>query len=183
MQFLLILLILLFDYICICYEEVAAVVSFADGFLPAPRLTLKYQPAEFLALRANGGRGIRRANPVTDNFGILSTGKAIGGSLTERPLEDSWTFGGNATVHFTENTYLSLDFFRTQFNRQLLAYREDASAISLYSLDGHESWSKTYQGDFSTEPVERLTFTLTARYTDARACSCHLWFRPRYGTG
>ena len=152
------------------FTAIAGVAGvFSDGFLPAPRLTLKYQPAEFLVLRANGGRGIRRANPVTDNFGILSTGKAISGSLTERPLEDSWTFGGNATVHFTESTYLSLDFFRTQFNRQLLAYREDASAISLYSLDGHESWSNTYQADFSTEPVERLTFTLTARYTDARA--------------
>lgn len=142
---------------------------FAGGFFPAPRLTVKYQPFRALVLRANGGRGLRRANPLPDNIGILSTGKFIDGNLSDRPLEDSWTYGGNATLYFTESTYLSLDFFRTQFTRQLLLDREDAMNIRFYDLDGHASWSNTWQADFSAEPVERLTFTLTARYTDARA--------------
>ena len=142
---------------------------FSGEFLPVPRLTLKYQPFEVLVLRANGGRGIRRANPLADNIGILSTGKAISGDLTSRPLEDSWTFGGNATLHFSETTYLSLDFFRTQFTQQLLLDRESSTDIRFYLLDGHESWSNTFQADFSTEPVDRLSFTLTGRYTDARA--------------
>lgn len=142
---------------------------FSGEFLPVPRLTLKYQPFEVLVLRANGGRGIRRANPLSDHIGILSTGKAISGDLTSRPLEDSWTFGGNATLHFSGTTYLSLDFFRTQFTQQLLLDRESATDIRFYLLDGHESWSNTFQADFSTEPVERLSFTLTGRYTDACA--------------
>ena len=148
---------------------IAGVFLGADGFRPAPRLTLKYQPVEAIVLRANGGRGLRRANPVVDNFGLLSTGKTLAGDFASRPLEDSWTFGGNATVYFTEATYLSLDFFRTHFSQQLLADREHPGTITLYSLDGHPSWSNNYQADFNTEPVERLTFTLTARYTDARA--------------
>ena len=138
-------------------------------FRPVPRLTMKYQPVDALVLRANGGRGVRRANPVVDNFGILSTGKDLLGNFTERLVEDSWTFGGNATINFTEKTYLSVDFFRTQFTQQLLAYREGASSILLYNLDGHESFSNNYQLDFSTEPVERLSLNFTARYTDARA--------------
>ena len=142
---------------------------FSGEFLPVPRLTLKYQPFEVLVLRANGGRGIRRANPLSDHIGILSTGKAISGDLTSRPMEDSWTFGGNATLHFSETTYLSLDFFRTQFTQQLLLDRESATDIRFYLLGGHESWSNTFQADFSTEPVERLSFTLTGRYTDACA--------------
>ena len=142
---------------------------FSGEFLPVPRLTLKYQPFEVLVLRANGGRGIRRANPLSDHIGILSTGKAISGNLTSRPQEDSWTFGGNATLHFSETTYLSLDFFRTQFTQQLLLDRESATDIRFYLLGGHESWSNTFQADFSTEPVERLSFTLTGRYTDACA--------------
>ena len=149
---------------------IAGVAGYVDkAFYPVPRLTLKYQPLDFLVIRANGGRGIRRANPISDNFGILSTGKTINGDLTSRPLEDSWTFGGNITLHFTETTYLSFDYFRTQFTQQLLLDRENATEISFYTLDGHKSWSNTFQADFSTEPVERLTFTLTARYTDARA--------------
>ena len=152
------------------FSAIAGIAGvFAGDFFPAPRLTLKYQPFEALVLRANGGRGLRRANPVTDNIGILSTGKYIRGNLTDRPLEDSWTYGGNATVYITENTYLSLDFFRTRFTQQLLLDREDALEIQLYTLDGHVSRSNTWQADFFTEPVERLTFTLTARYTDARA--------------
>ena len=142
--------------------------SFTGAFHPVPRLTIKYQPFEALVLRANGGRGIRRTNPLADTFGILSTGKIISGDLTSRPLEDSWTFGGNATLYFTESTFLSLDFFRTQFTQQLLLDHESATDIRFYPLDSHESWSNTFQVDFSMEPVERLSFTLTGRYTDAR---------------
>ena len=140
----------------------------SDGFRPAPRLTLKYQPFKTLVLRANGGRGLRRANPIADNIGILSTGKTLSGMWTERLLEDSWTYGGNVTFFFTEMTSLSLDFFRTQFMHQLLLDREGASSIGMYCLDGQPSWSNNYQADFSTEPLERLTFTITARYTDAK---------------
>lgn len=139
------------------------------GVFPVPRLTLKYQPVEALVLRANGGRGLRHAHPIVDNIGILSTGKTLSGDLTARELEDAWTFGGNATLYFGENAYLSLDYFRTQFVRQLLLDREAADAISFYTLDGHPSWSDNIQLDFSIEPVEKLTLTLTGRYTNARA--------------
>ena len=148
---------------------VAGVFLGGDGFRPAPRLTLKYKPHEILVLRANGGRGIRRANPIVDNFGLLSTGKTLVGDFASRPVEDAWTYGGNATAYFSEETWLSLDFFRTQFSQQLLPDRESPGVITLYSLDGHPSWSNNYQADFNTEPVEGLSFSLTARYTDARA--------------
>lgn len=136
---------------------------------PAPRITVRYQPFDALVLRANGGRGVRLNNPIVDNIGILSTGKRFSPDALERTWEDSWTYGGNATVYFSENTYLSMDFFRTRFVRQLLLDRESAGEIVPYTLDGQESWSNNYQIDISTEPVERLTFALTARYTDARA--------------
>ena len=155
-------------------ERFSAIASFAgvfpdgEGFRPVPRLTLKYQPFEALVLRANAGRGLRRANPLPDNFGVLSTGKTFSGAWTDHLLEDSWTFGGNATLYFTEKTSLSLDFFRTQFSQQLLLFRESPAVIYTYPLDGRTSRTNNYQLDFSTEPVERLTFTITARYTDAR---------------
>ena len=139
-----------------------------EGFRPVPRLTLKYQLFDNLILRANAGRGLRRANPIVDNIGILSTGKLLSGMWTDRLTEDSWTFGGNATLYFSERTSLSLDFFRTDFTQQLLLDRESPASITMYYLDGHQSRSDNYQADFSTEPIERLSFTITARYTDAR---------------
>ena len=149
--------------------DLAGVFDGGEPFRLAPRLTLKWQPTEWLVLRGNGGRGLRRANPITDNLGIMSTGKDISGNLVSRPLEDSWTYGGNATVNFTDKTYLSLDFFRTSFTRQLLLDRESPDIILFYDLDGHLSRSNNFQLDFSTEPVERLTFTVTGRLSDAVA--------------
>ena len=145
-------------------------VSVADRFhiFPSPRLTVKYQPFDALVLRANGGRGVRWANPIADNFSIFSTGKTFIGNINGFTWEDSWTYGGNATLYFSDNTYLSVDFFRTRFFQQQLLDRETDREIVFYNLDGNESWSNTLQADFSTEPVERLSFTLTARYTDAR---------------
>ena len=139
------------------------------GLYPVPRLTVKYQPVESLVFRLNGGRGVRFSHPVPDNIGILSTGKRILGDLTERTLEDAWTFGGNATFYFGENSYLSLDYFQTRFVSALLADREAKDAIALYMLDGQSAWSQNIQADFNIEPIDRLTLTLTGRFTDARA--------------
>ena len=139
------------------------------GFYPVPRLTLKYQPAEALVIRLNGGRGVRFSHPVTDNIGILSTGKQILGDLSLRVPEDAWTFGGNATFYAGESTYLSLDYFRTRFTQALLSDRESASHITLYTLDGRYAMSQNLQADFGIEPADRLSLTLTGRYTDARA--------------
>ena len=158
------------------HEEKLAVIAGLSGtviphagFYPVPRLTVKYQPTESLIFRLNGGRGVRFSHPVPDNIGILSTGKRLLGDLSKRTLEDAWTFGGNATFYFNESTYLSVDYFQTRFVSAFLADRESATAILLYALDGHEAWSRNIQLDFNVEPVERLTFTLTGRYTDARA--------------
>ena len=148
---------------------VAGVYVGGGAWRVAPRMTLKYQPFEALVLRANGGRGLRRAHPVVDNFGVLATGKTLSGSFTERILEDAWTYGGNVSYYFSESTYLSADFFRTRFTNQLLANREAPTGIFLYALDGNLSYSNSFQLDFSAEPLSGLTLSLTARYTDARA--------------
>lgn len=155
-------------------EDLSVVAGFSGtvvpdhGFYPVPRLTLKYQPAEQLVLRLNGGRGLRFTHPVADNIGILSTGKTLVGDLSKRLLEDAWIFGGNATFYFEESTYLSLDYFQTEFSSAMFTDRE-TSRIILYDLSGHRAWSRNFQADFSIEPLSRLSLTLTGRYTDAKA--------------
>ena len=145
------------------------------GFKLSPRLTLKYEPVEGLALRANGGRGLRYSHPLTDHIGVFSTAKTLQWNFTGHPLEDAWTFGGNATVHFPiagREASVSFDYFRTQFTQQVVVdYERFANTISLYqlkSLTDGRSFTDSYQLDFSCEPVERFTVSLTARYTNAR---------------
>ena len=168
----------------------------SDGrFRISPRLTVKYNPTENLVLRLNGGRGLRYACPLSDNIGVLSTGKEIySGQMISHPLEDAWIAGGNVTWYlpFLEdsNAYLSFDYFRTQFLNQLMVdyhyYKTINNSgipdrIGIYTSD-ERSYTNTFQLDFSVEPVKRFTVTATFRYTDAKATYKSTGFGERFMT-
>ncbi len=142
-----------------------------EGVKLSPRLTIKYAPVESVVLRANMGRGIRYSTPLIDNIGVLSTSKTLVGSITEHPLEESWTMGGSLTWYlpFSEGsrTYLSFDYFRTEFSSQMVADYDMAPGVISFYVTPH-SYTDNFQVDFSAEPIERFTVTLTGRYTDAR---------------
>lgn len=151
-----------------------------NGFKVAPRVTLKYSPAEWLVARVNGGRGLRYADPVADNIGVMSTHSWLKGDCMERLLEDSWTFGGNVTFYLPfgvdpSKTYISFDYFRTQFVRQSMVDYEvpgvdvnGGREIWFFDSDGRRSYSDNWQVDFNVEPFDRFTVALTGRYTNAR---------------
>lgn len=147
------------------------------GVHVSPRLTLKWTPEEHLVFRANGGRGLRYSTPLIDNIGVLSTGKLLQGGFMEHPLEESWTYGGNATWYLpfdkSDKTYLSFDYFGTRFVKQMLV-DYTSTGIEFYSLaPGMFSYTNNYQLDFSSEPFRGFTVTLTGRYTDARQSLKH----------
>ena len=138
----------------------------------SPRVTLKYMPIEDIVIRANGGRGVRYATPLIDNIGVFSTGKTFVGDYNNHILEDAWTFGGNITYYLpfgtSSNTYISFDYFKTQFTQQMVVdYEHIANAIDFYALDGNRSFTDNYQLDFSIDPIERFNITVTCRYTNA----------------
>ncbi len=141
------------------------------GWLFAPRANLKYAFMEKLILRASGGRGFRSSNVIADNLGMLSTGRDIRID-NNLDIEDAWTYGANLTSYFSlgfgEDASLSFDYFRTDFNKQIIVDQErDMRYVWLYNLDGR-SFTNTYQLDFTVEPIERFTILATFRYTDAR---------------
>ena len=160
-------------------DKFSAIVSLrgdwysGNGLRFSPRLTLKWIPWEQLVLRANGGRGLRYSLPFIDNIGVFSTTKNIKGDYMGHPLEDAWTFGGNATWYLpfddSQKTYLSLDYFGTRFVDQMMVGYTD-SFIEFSRLDtstGH-SYTNNLQLDFGAEPFRGFTVTLTGRLTDAR---------------
>ena len=130
-------------------------------------------PVDEIVIRANGGRGLRYSTPLVDNIGVFSTGKEYVGAFDQHILEDAWTMGGNITYYMpfgaSSNTYLSFDYFRTQFAQQMVVdYEYGMNEIHFYALDGKRSYTDNYQVDFSVDPVERFNITATFRYTDAR---------------
>jgi hypothetical protein len=143
---------------------------YGEGFKVSPRATIKYMPIDEIVIRANGGRGLRYSTPLVDNIGVLSTGKEFLGAYNDHILEDAWTFGGNITYYMpfgaSSNTYLSFDYFRTQFAQQMVVdYGQ--TYIDFYALDGRTAFTDNYQIDFSVDPVERFNITATFRYTNA----------------
>ena len=144
---------------------------YKQGFKVSPRVTLKYMPVDEVVIRANGGRGLRYSTPLVDNIGVFSTGKAFVGSYNDHILEDAWTFGGNFTYYIpvgaTSNTYVSFDYFRTQFAQQMVV-DYGATQIDFYALDGRTAFTDNYQLDFSIDPIERFNITATFRYTNAK---------------
>ena len=146
---------------------------YGQGFKVSPRTTIKYMPVDEIVIRANGGRGLRYSTPLVDNIGVFSTGKLFTGSYNDHILEDAWTFGGNITYYMpfgaSSNTYISFDYFRTQFAQQMVVdYEQQLNTIDFYALDGRKSFTDNYQIDFSVDPVERFNITATFRYTNAK---------------
>ena len=147
--------------------------SSLHGWLFAPRANIRWAPAEWVTLRALGGRGYRTANVFTDNLGIFSTDKSFSLPQDLNLLEDAWTWGGNVTFYLPfgaedTETYLSFDYFHNDFNKQVIVDPEiDPDVIHFYNLDG-PSYTNTWQADFSVNPLERFNITATFRYTDAK---------------
>ena len=144
-----------------------------QGFKVSPRATIKYMPVDEIVIRANGGRGLRYSTPLVDNIGVFSTSKTFFGAYNKHILEDAWTFGGNITYYMpfgaSSNTYLSFDYFRTQFAQQMVVdYEYGMNQINFYALDGRRSYTDNYQIDFSVDPIERFNITATFRYTNAK---------------
>lgn len=141
------------------------------GWMFTPRANVKWDITDKLTFRASGGRGYRSPNPVSDNMGMLATGRQI---VIDQNLkmEDAWTYGASVVKYFTlfsdQRASLSLDAFRTEFNNQLIVDQEySTSMVSIYNLDGR-SYTNSLQIDLNVSPVERFSVFLTYRYTDAK---------------
>ncbi len=149
------------------------------GWLFAPRANVKWSLAENIVLRALGGRGYRTADLVTDNLGMMSTGYRLSVANDLNLLEDAWTFGANATFYLPfgaedSDTYLSFDYFRNDFNHQVIVDpNRSPGEVLFYDMDsldeGAQSYTNTWQADFSVDPFERFNIIATFRCTDAKA--------------
>ena len=154
--------------------------AFYDRFLFTPRGHLRWNITPLLALRLSAGLGYRSTNIITDNIGILATGRKLvfnDGNYTPGwfrefdRMEEALTMGGSLTQTFSlagyENATLSFDYFRTEFDNAVVVDQEwDPTLINIYNTDG-KSYTDTYQIDFSWTPAERLDIFATFRYTDS----------------
>ncbi|MCM1151527.1 MAG: TonB-dependent receptor [Alistipes sp.] len=157
--------------------------DYYDKFYFTPRGHVKWNITPTTTLRASAGLGYRSTNVITDNIGMLATGRrilfdgAMSGTEGEAAfkaldrMEKALTAGGSLTQTFSalgrDNLTLSFDYFRTQFYNSVVADQEwNPQYIDVYATRGR-SYTDTYQIDLSWTPVERLDIFATFRYTDS----------------
>lgn len=140
------------------------------GFF-TPRLHLKYDIFKDCTLRGSVGRGWRAPHPIIENMRYLSSARRL---LIDEFLkaEIAWNYGVSFIKTLTTDEdlthRLSLDFYRTDFENQLVVdpqqnYRE----VHFYNLQG-KSFANSAQIELYSEPFEGFDFTLAYRFNDTR---------------
>lgn len=149
--------------------------------LITPRAHLKWSITPRTTLRASAGMGYRTSNIITDNMGILATGRHIlinSGELSQKSydslykIEETLTAGASLTQTFTlgrdNSASLSLDFFHTRFFNSVIADTEwNPTYVNIYSSH-KRAVTDNLQIDFNWAPIERFDVLLTFRHTSSR---------------
>ncbi len=144
------------------------------GAFVTPRLHLRYAPTEKLVFRVAGGRGQRTATVIAENSGILATSREIVvmGDGSNKPYgldrEIAWNYGGSITQSFTldyRDGALSVEFYRTDFENQIVLDLENPRQAVFYNLKG-KSYSNSFQTQVDYELIKRLDVRLAYRWYD-----------------
>lgn len=135
-----------------------------------PRMHLKYDLTPQSHLRLAAGKGWRVPNPFAENFGMLVNSRTV--QVLDRQFrpEESWNYGASLTNDLTvfgnPGTFV-LDFYRTDFQNQLIVDMENAEYVRFYNLRG-KSYSNSFQAELNLEPVKRLEVKAAYRWFDVQ---------------
>ena len=136
-----------------------------------PRVHAKYALNEWLDLRLTGGKGWRVPNYMIDNISLLANSRTWIAPQQVLP-EISWNVGGSFAQRFKlfgQEGSLTLDFYHTNFERQLVVDRdENLTEIRFKNLEGR-SFSNSFQAELAFSPVNRLDIRFAYKYLDVRA--------------
>ena len=146
------------------------------GLWNTPRVHLRYELTENTILRLSGGKGTRTPILFTDHWSNFISSRKVFLSDTTNPWlglkpEKAWNYGLSLQQEFNFNQRqgnLILDFFRTNFENQLIVDR-DANSLFLkfYNLNG-KSFSHAFQAAFEAEILKGLEMRLAYKWYDVR---------------
>ena len=131
-----------------------------------PRLNMKYNPTEDMAIRFSAGKAFRIANVFVENASFLASNRMI--SLDELSPEIAWNYGMNITYCFRlfgrEGT-INADAYRTEFENQIVVDIEKQNELAFYNLDG-VSYANSMQLDLAYELFNRFDVKMAYKIND-----------------
>ena len=145
------------------------------GTFVTPRFHARYTPWEKSALRFSFGRGKRAASIFAENQRLFASSRIIniqnsGGNIYGLNPEIAWNYGISFLQGFQlfkRKADINIDFYRTDFQNQVVVDYETPTEINFYNLDG-ESFANSFQVEFSYTPLERLDLKLAYKYYDVK---------------
>ena len=140
--------------------------------LITPRAHAKWNITPTTVLRGSAGLGHRPTDIVTDNIGIMATGRIINIDSRVDRMETALTAGGSLSQSITTfapgDMTISVDYFYTQiFNTVVVDQEGNPWTIDIYNNYG-PSRTHTAQIDLTWTPIQRFDIFATFRYTDSR---------------
>ena len=145
------------------------------GFFVTPRLHLRYTPWDRSAFRVSIGRGKRSANIFMENQRLFSSSRQIniqdaGGKIYGLDPEIAWNYGVSYLQGFNlfnRKADIALDFYRTDFQNQVVVDWENPFEINFYNLDG-KSYANSFQFEFNYNAFEGFDLRTAYKYYDIK---------------
>ncbi|PVW17055.1 TonB-dependent receptor [Marixanthomonas spongiae] len=146
------------------------------GLFVTPRLHVKYTPWDKSAFRVSVGRGKRSANIFAENQSLFSTSRAIDittsaeGAIYGLEPEIAWNYGVSYLQGFNlfgNKADVTVDFYRTDFQNQVVVDWENPQEINFYNLKD-ESSANSFQTEFNYNLFEGFDARLAYKYYDIK---------------
>ncbi|MBW8362409.1 MAG: TonB-dependent receptor [Kaistella sp.] len=142
-----------------------------------PRLNFKYDFTPKTIVRLSAGRGFRTANVFAENQQYFASNRKIeilgnGGEIYHLKPEIAWNYGISLQQEFklfSKKATLVADFFRTDFQDQVLADLDvSPQKIVFYNLAG-KSFANSFQTQLDFSVIKNLEFRMAYKYYDVQA--------------
>lgn len=142
-----------------------------------PRLNFKYDITPATILRLSAGRGFRTANIFAENQAYLVSNRSIkilpsGGTIYGLKPEVAWNYGASLQQEmklFGRKSTIVADFFRTEFQNQVLTDLDASThTILFYNLNG-QSFANSFQTQWDLTPIKNFEVRAAYKYYDVQA--------------
>lgn len=144
------------------------------GAFFTPRLHVRYNPWEKSVLRFSAGRGKRAANIYAENQQLFASSRLFSildtdGKIYGLDPEIAWNYGVSFTQNFIlfgKSADVTLDFYRTDFQNQVIVdVMQSSQQVLFYNLRGN-SYANSLQIDFNYEIIKHFNLRTAYKYYD-----------------
>ncbi len=139
------------------------------GTQVSPRLNLKWNASKNTVFRASAGRGFRVANPIVENSQFMASSRRLFINPDLQP-EIAWNIGTSFVQGFEiakRKGKLTVDFYRTDFENQVVLNVENPSEIRFDNLAG-KSYANSFQIQAEYEFFEGFEAVVAYKYYDVK---------------